>query len=162
MPPGGVAHARRGAQHDADAVGEGEPVGFAAIVDGPDDLAGHALGPQIVVEGEVERDCMRAVLGEREVLVLFGADLDVGRLELHLFAVDDERERALLVEFAPDLAAVDVLECSLHAASQLAESRAERLEVRGDAIGEQAFEGFDDLELLDVQLVPDLLCDFGA
>ncbi len=77
-----------------------EPVRLAEVVDGADDLAGGALGAEVVVEGEVERDRVRAVLGEGELFVLLGADLDVVGLELHVLAVDVEVERAVLVERA--------------------------------------------------------------
>ena len=65
-------------------------------------LSSRALpfGAQVVVEGEVERDRVAAVLGERELFVLLGADLDVVGLEPHGLAVDVELEVALLVERA--------------------------------------------------------------
>ncbi len=69
-----------GAQHDGDPVGEREAVRLAPVVDGADDLAGEAFGAQVVVEGEVERDRVRTVLGEGQVLVLLGPDLDVVRV----------------------------------------------------------------------------------
>ena len=81
MAVGGVDDAVGRAQLDGDAVGEREAVRLAAVVDGPDDLAGDALGAEVVVEREVERDRVRAVLREGEVLVLLGADLDVVGLE---------------------------------------------------------------------------------
>ncbi len=99
-----------------------------------------AFGPEVVVEGEVERDRVRAVLGEREVFVLLGADLDVGGLELHRLAVDVEGVRALFVERGADLAPVDVSEERLHARRELAEARTERAEVRCDAIRQQTLE----------------------
>ena len=153
VPVGRVDDATGRAEIDRDPVGQREPVRLAAVVDDPDDLARDALGAEVVVEREVERDRVRTVLREREVLVLLGADLDVVGLELHTFAVDVERVGTLLVEGAAHLAAVDDFEQRLHAVRELAEARAEGAEVRHDAVRQESFERLDDLELLDVQLV---------
>ena len=123
-----------------DPVADVEAVRLAEVVDRPAELAGDAFGAEVVVEGEVERDRVAAVLGERELLVLLGADLDVVGLEPHDLAVDVEVEVALLVERALHLGAVDVGEQCLHAVDQLAEAWAERAEVRDDAVREQTFE----------------------
>ena len=70
-------HGAGGVDGAFDAVGDLEPFGLALVVDDADELTGDAFGPEFVVEREVERDRSRPVLRERELLVLFGADLDV-------------------------------------------------------------------------------------
>ena len=79
---GGVAN--------GDAVADLEPRGLAEVVEHAAELAGHALGAELVVDREVERDRERAVLREGELLVLLGADLDVVGAEGDDLTVDVE------------------------------------------------------------------------
>ena len=100
-----------------------------------------ALGAEVVVEGEVERDRVRAVLREREVLVLLGADLDVAGFEAHRRSPSTSSVNApVVVERAPHLGAVDLFEQLLDTRRLLAEPRSERAEVRHDAVRQQPFE----------------------
>ena len=76
------------------------------VVEGAGQLPGQALEAQVVVEGEVEGDGVGAVLGQGQLLVLGGPNLEVVGPELDGLAVDVDRIVAGLVQGAADLGAV--------------------------------------------------------
>ena len=81
---------------------EVEAVLLAEVVEGPHELAGHALGPEVVVELEVEGHRPALVLGQRERLVALGPHLDLVGGD----ALAGDLDPALLVELAAQLGAV--------------------------------------------------------
>ncbi len=77
----GCLEASVGTEAHADAVGDLESRSLALVVEEPDEVAGGALGAQVVVERRVDGDREATLLGQRELLVRGSADLDVVDLE---------------------------------------------------------------------------------
>ena len=77
-----------------DPVGDLEAGGLAQVVEQADEVAGDALGAQLVVDGGVDGDRVPALLRQRELGVRLGAHLDVVGPQVHGGAVGERRGRS--------------------------------------------------------------------
>ena len=104
--------AHTGIDCHGDAVCELETLVLAEVVQRADQLARHPLDAQLVVELEIEGHRPRAVLGDGELVVLAGANLDVVGAQ----PLTGDLDRALLLELTTERGAVgcrDNAECPL-------------------------------------------------
>ena len=129
------------------------------VVDDAAELARDPFCDQRIVERQIECERVRTVLSERQVFVLFGADLHVRRLEDDGRPVDGELVATFFVERAPNFAAVDLRQQLLDEWELRTEAGSQHAEVRHNAIREQPFERAHHVKVLDVQLALDLLHD---
>ena len=91
MQVDGGADPSVGTDPHRDAVGDLEALRLALFVEESDHVAGDALGAQIVVERSVDGDGEPAFLGERELFVGRGADVDVVGFEAERGAVAERQ-----------------------------------------------------------------------
>ena len=133
-------------------IGDGVALALAQVVERPHDLAGGALGAQVVVELEIERDRPAVGLGQRELVVALGAHVDVVGGEPLTGDLDGAVAGELLVERG----AVGGGQCRLDLVDAGAEPGPERAEVGHDRPAHETRQRVDVLDRLHVQLGADL------